>query len=53
MITLRALASFRDGNLRTLPENVKEKLRSVAATAQAIEDIADIEPLPGGISPPG
>jgi hypothetical protein len=51
MITLRALASFRDGDLKTLPDVVKQKLSAAAANAEAIEAISIFEPLPGGLCP--
>jgi predicted nucleotidyltransferase component of viral defense system len=48
MISLRALAWFRDGDLPNLPENVKEALRRAAGD---VRKIPDLKPLPGGVSP--
>jgi hypothetical protein len=43
--------SFRDGNLKTLPEHVKQTFTTAAANAQTIETISESEPLPGGLCP--
>lgn len=47
LITLKALNYFGDGDLATLPETVKQTLR----TAAAIKEVSHFEPLPGGIVP--
>jgi len=48
MISLKALAWFKDGTLPALPERVKERLRQAVG---AVDRIADLGPLPGGIIP--
>lgn len=48
MISLKALTYFEDGDLASLPEAVKQALR----TAAVIEDITQFEPLAGGLLPP-
>ncbi len=47
--TLKALTYFTDGDLPSLPERVKQSLRNAAA----VDEIAQIEPLPGGLTPSG
>ena len=47
LITLKALNYFGDGDLATLPETVKQTLRTEAA----IKEVSHFEPLPGGIVP--
>lgn len=48
LLTLKALSYFGDGDLGTLPANVKATLRA----ASLLEEFSQIEPLPGGIVPP-
>jgi hypothetical protein len=48
MISLKALAWFKDGDLPGLPENVKDTLRLAAAD---VRQIPPLKPLPGGVSP--
>ena len=48
LIALKALAWFNDGNLSSLPEPAKQRLRSAAAS---VTQATDFEPLPGGIVP--
>jgi hypothetical protein len=48
MISLKALAWFKEGDLPSLPEAVKETLRRAASE---VRQIPDLHPLPGGISP--
>ena len=48
MITLKALTYFNDGDLPTLPEDVRQSLRAAAV----IKRISHFEPLPGGLVPP-
>jgi hypothetical protein len=47
MITLKAMAYFGDGDLPSLPEEVKQALRAAAIVRQ----ISQFEPLPGGLVP--
>jgi hypothetical protein len=47
VITLKALTYFRDGDLPSLPENVKQALREAAV----VQQVSKIEPLPGGLVP--
>jgi hypothetical protein len=47
MIALKALTYFGDGDLDTLPDHVKEALRSAAA----VKEISQFEPLLGGLVP--
>jgi hypothetical protein len=47
VISLKALAYFRDGDLPSLPEDVKRTLREAAVVKQ----ISKFEPLPGGLVP--
>jgi len=49
MITLKALTYFRDGDLPSLPEDVKQALR----VAAVVKQISQFEPLPGGLVPLG
>jgi len=48
LISLKALASFADGDLPSLPAEVKETLRNASA---AVRQIPEVEPLPGGLVP--
>jgi hypothetical protein len=48
MISLKALAWFKDRNLPGLPEPLKEKVRRAAGD---VKQIPDLKPLPGGIAP--
>jgi hypothetical protein len=48
MITLKALAWFKDGDLPGLPAEVKTTLSRAAGD---VRQIPDLEPLPGGVSP--
>jgi len=48
MITLKALAWFKDGDLPGLPADVKAALTRAAGD---VRQIPDLEPLPGGVSP--
>lgn len=48
MITLKALAWFNDGDLPSLPAEVKEALSCAAGN---VRQIPNLEPLPGGVSP--
>ena len=50
MPTLKALSYFRDGDLPTLPEVVRQVLRSAAAE---VREIATLPRQPGGLLPPG
>jgi hypothetical protein len=49
LITLKALTYFRDGDLPSLPEDVKQALR----VAAVVKQISQFEPLPGGLVPLG
>jgi hypothetical protein len=49
LLSLKALTYFGDGDLPSLPENVKQALRSAAV----VDRISIFEPLPGGIVPSG
>jgi hypothetical protein len=48
MITLKALAWFKDGDLPELPPEVKEALGRAAGD---VRQILNLKPLPGGVSP--
>jgi hypothetical protein len=48
MISLKALAWFNEGDLTTLPPDVKETLSRAAGD---VRQIPDFKALPGGISP--
>jgi hypothetical protein len=48
MITLKALSYFEDGNLATLPAEVKKTLREAAV---AVKEIPAFARLPGGLVP--
>ncbi len=48
MITLKALSYFEDGDLGSLPEEVKKTLSSAAA---AVKEIQNYSRLPGGLAP--
>lgn len=48
VISLKALAWFKDGNLPGLPEDVKNRLSRAAGDVQ---DLPDLRPRPGGIIP--
>ena len=48
MVSLKALAWFEDGDLPSLPPEVKDRLRRAAG---GVRQIPDLRPLPGGISP--
>lgn len=48
LISLKALASFEDGDLPSLSAEVKGTLRSAAG---AVRQIPELKPLPGGVSP--
>ena len=48
MITLKALAWFKDGDLPSLPAEVKEALSRAAGN---VRQIPNLKPLPGGVSP--
>jgi len=48
MISLKALAWFEDGDLPSLPPEIKDKLRRAAGD---VRQIPDLRPLPGGVSP--
>jgi hypothetical protein len=48
MISLKALAWFKDGNLSSLPDAVKA---SLSREASQVRDLTDLKPLPGGVSP--
>ena len=50
MVSLKALGSFLDGDLMTLPVNVRQELQ---AAAFALREITEIKALPGGLVPPG
>lgn len=49
MITLKALSYFEDGNLATLPEEVKRTLREATV---AVKEIPSFARLAGGLTPP-
>jgi len=48
IISLKALASFEDGDLPGLPDKVKDTLRRASAR---VRDIPEFKALPGGVSP--
>jgi hypothetical protein len=48
MITLKALSYFEDGNLATLPEEVKKALR---AAVVAVKEIPGVARMAGGLAP--
>jgi len=48
IISLKALAYFKDGDLPGLPEKVKDTLRRAAGD---VREITNLEPRPGGVSP--
>jgi len=48
LVSLKALTWFKDGNLPSLPEQVKQRL---ARAASEVGEITDLTPLPGGIVP--
>jgi hypothetical protein len=48
MITLKALAWFKDGDLPGLPAEVKEALSRAAGD---VRQIPNLKPLAGGVSP--
>jgi hypothetical protein len=50
-ISLRALGYFNDGDLPSLPKQVKERLMT-AVNSVIGEALPEFEPLPGGIVPP-
>jgi hypothetical protein len=49
-VVLKALSYFRDGDLPSLPEVVKQALRSAAA---ATRELAKLERRSGGLAPAG
>jgi hypothetical protein len=49
-LSLQALGYFEDGDLPSLPEGVKERLRQQVNSAIG-EPVPEFEPLPGGIAP--
>jgi hypothetical protein len=49
LIPLQALNYFRDGDLPSLPEDVKHTLREAAC----VKETSEFEPLPGGLVPLG
>ncbi len=50
MVSLKALASFVDGDLRTLPPDLQREVREAAF---AVREITEFEPRPGGVAPGG
>jgi hypothetical protein len=49
-ISLRALGYFKDGDLPSLPNQVKERLMTAVDSVLG-EVLPEFEPLPGGIAP--
>jgi hypothetical protein len=48
LISLKALTWFEDGDLPSLPREIKDALRRAAGD---VREIPDLRPLPGGVSP--